>query len=348
MNKEALDQFVEKVSIDVAGAMGVLLAYLGDRLGLYKALAEKPMTSSELANATGCYERYVREWLSSNVAGGYVDYDPDGERFSLTQEKAHVLSAEGQPGCMSGLFQSVVSAYLDHERNLEVFESGEGIPWGDKNVCCFCGTERFFRPLYEASLIEQWLPALDGVVEKLSQGARVADVGCGHGRSTTLMASAYPASQFHGFDYHGPSIDHATNAAREANLEGNTAFAVADAQGFDNLGYDLITIFDALHDMGDPVGIARYMRSTLRPGGTLMVVEPRANDTLEANSFPPNQTMYAFSTLTCVPVSRSQPVGLALGAQAGPKRLTDVLLEAGFEHVRLAHESPGNIVLEAR
>lgn len=228
-----------------------------------------------------------------------------------------------------------------------MFRSGEGIPWGDKHACCFCGTERIFRPLYEASLVAEWIPALEGVEAKLQAGVSVADVGCGHGRSTRLMAEAFPNSTFYGFDYHGPSVEKAREQAAEAGLK-NIVFEVASAKDFPQRGYDLIAIFDALHDMGDPVGAARYVRSSLNPGGTFMLIEPRAGDHLEENFHPMGQAFYAFSTLTCTAVSKSQEVGLALGAQAGPARLSQVLSDAGFGKVRLAYTGDQNLVLEAQ
>ncbi len=347
INAEKLEALTEHVVGHAAGALGVLLAYIGDQLGLYRALAERPMTSQELSDSTGTTERYVREWLSSNAAGGYVEYDGQSGRFSMMPEQALVFAAEGRPGCMQGFFQSIVSAYLDEPENTKVFKTGEGIPWGDKNGCCFQGTERFFRPLYEASLLDEWIPSLEGVRQKLEEGGVVADVGCGRGLSTTLMAQAFPKSTFYGFDYHGPSIEAASQRAHESGVAGNTEFEVADAKTFGNRGYDLVAIFDALHDMGDPVGVARYVRSTLNPGGVFMLVEPRAGDRLEDNLHPLGQAFYGFSTLICTAVSRSQEVGLALGAQAGPGRLTKVLEDAGFERVRLACESDSNIVFEA-
>lgn len=348
IDPERLENLSVHVSNHTAGALGVLLAYIGDQLGLYRALAANgPMTSQDLADATGTNERYVREWLSANAAGEYVEYDGATDTFSMTPEQVLVFAAEGEPGCMQGFFQSVVSVYLDEPRNTEAFRTGDGIPWGERDVCCFCGTERFFRPMYAASLIDEWLPALHGIKERLEEGAVVADVGCGRGLSTVFMARAFPKSTFHGFDYHGPSIEEATKKARDAGVT-NTQFAIADAKSFPNHSYDLVAIFDALHDMGDPVGVARYVKSTLKVDGTFMLVEPRAGDKLEDNLHPMGQAFYAFSTLICTAVSRSQEVGLALGAQAGPRRLTQVLNEAGFSDTRLAAQSDANIVLEAR
>ncbi len=343
-----LEALAETVTQHAAGAMGVLLAYIGDQLGLYRALAESgPLTSDELADATKTSRRYVREWLSSNAAGGYVEYDAETGRFHQTPEQALVFAREGEPGCMQGFFQSIVSAYIDEPKNTEAFRTDAGIAWGDHNPCCFQGTERFFRPLYEASLIAEWIPALDGVRAKLEAGALVADVGCGRGLSTLLMAKEFPRSEFHGYDFHAPSIEAAREKAREAGLE-NTRFEVATAKETPKESYDLVAIFDALHDMGDPVGAASRVRDALAPSGTLMVVEPLAGDSLVDNLHPLGQAFYAFSTLICTPASKSQEVGLALGAQAGPKRLTDVLQQAGFGSVRVAAETGSNMVLEAR
>ncbi len=349
VDQDRLEELSTRVSEHLAGAMGVLLAHLGDELGLYGALSRiGPSTSRELADSAGADERYVREWLAANAAGGYVEYDGESGRFHMTPEQTLVFASDGSPGCMAGLFQSVTSAFMDHEKNKEVFRSGGGIPWGDRSPCCFCGTERFFRPLYEESLLADWIPALDGVAEKLSNGGRVADVGCGRGRSTVIMAGAFPNAQFFGFDYHAPSIEGAREIAANAGVEDNTVFEIADAKGFAKRDYDLVTVFDALHDMGDPVGIAHYIRSTMHPEGTLMLVEPLAGDRLEDNLHAAGQLLYGFSTIGCTAVSKSQEIGLALGAQAGPARLTQVLREAGFSDVRLAATSTMNIVLEAR
>jgi SAM-dependent methyltransferase len=342
-----LGELTEHVSNHAAGAMGVVMAYLGDKLGLYQALADGgPMSSHEVAAATGTSERYVREWLSSNAAGGYVQYDAASQKFHMTPEQTLVFARDGQPGCMQGIFQSIVAAYLDEPRNTEVFQSGEGIPWGDKNLCCFCGTERFFRPMYEANLLSNWIPALDGIQEKLQAGSVVADVGCGHGLSTTILAKAFPNSMFYGYDYHPPSIDKARDHAAAAGVS-NAFFDVAGAKDYPARDYDLVAIFDALHDMGDPVGVSRYVRDTLKDDGTFMLIEPMAADALEDNLHSGGQMFYAFSTLTCTAVSLSQEVGLALGAQAGPSRLSGVLQDAGFSNVRLACGEGTNLVLEA-
>ena len=349
VNKEKLEKLQGKVLSDIAGSLGLILAYMGDRLDLYSALVEiSPATSRELADSTGLAERYVREWLSANAAGGYIEYDAGAKKFSMTPEQAVIFAAEGHPHCMQGFFQAVVSAYLDEPKATAVFRSGEGVPWADHSSCLFCGTERFFRPMYAANLIDTWIPALEGVREKLKTGARVADVGCGHGSSTIIMAQAFPNSTIHGFDFHEPSIEHARARARDAGVASNTIFEVVPAKEYPGEGYDLVTIFDALHDMGDPVGASAHILKSLADGGTFMLVEPSAGDSLEENLHPLGQIYYAFSTMICTPASKSQEVGLALGAQAGEKRLTEVLREGGFTHVRRAAETPTNMVLEAR
>jgi len=313
-----LEELQGKVITDVAGSLGLLMAYMGDQLDLYSALAEIcPATSQELAKNTGLKERYVREWLSANAAGGYVEYDPAAQKFSMTPEQAVVFAAEGNPHCMQGFFQAVVSGYTDEPAATKAFRAGEGVPWGDHSTCLFCGTERFFRPI-------------------------------GHGSSTIIMAQAFPNSTFHGFDYHEPSIEHAKEHARAAGVANNTIFEVTTAKEYPGEKYELVAIFDALHDMGDPVGASKHIASTLAEGGTLMLVEPYAEDNLEDNSHPLGQIYYSFSTIICVPNSLSQEVGLALGAQAGEKRLTAVLHEGGLGHVRRAAETPTNMVLEAR
>lgn len=349
INQGALEQLQGKVIGDVAGALGLLMAYMGDKLDLYSALAEiSPATSKELADNTGMNERYLREWLSANAAAGYVNYDPATGRFAMSPEQAVVFAAEGHPACMQGFFQAVMSVYFDESKVVDVFRSGQGLPWSDHSPCLFCGTERFFRPMYAMNLINAWIPALEGVRAKLEAGARVADVGCGHGSSTILMAQAFPNSTFHGFDFHAPSIEHARERARAAGVAANTIFEVVTAKTYPGKHYDLVTIFDALHDMGDPVGAARHVADTLAPDGTLMLVEPFAGDSLEENLHPLGQIYYSFSTMVCVPASKSQEVGLGLGAQAGEKKLTEVLNAAGFSRVRRAAATPTNLVLEVK
>lgn len=343
-----LEQLIGKVIGDVAGAMGLLMSWLGDQAGLYRALERVgPATAEKIAEEADADPRYAREWLSANAALGYVTWDAASERFSLTPEQAAVFAHEGEPTCMQGFFQAVVSQYVTHETALDVLKSGRGRPWGEHSSCLFCGTDRFFRPGYMVNLVSNWIPALDGVEAKLKAGGKVADIGCGHGSSTLLMAEAYPASQVHGYDFHAPSIDWAHRKAADSGL-GNVRFETAVAKEIAEDGYDLACIFDALHDMGDPVGAARHVREMLKPGGTFMVVEPLAGDRLEENCHPLGGIFYGFSTVVCVPCSRAQEVGLGLGAQAGEKRLTEVLREAGFTSIRRAAETPTNMVLEAR
>ncbi len=349
VDQSKLEQLQGKVIGDVAGSLGLLMAYIGDKLDLYSALAEiSPATSQELADNTGMDERYLREWLSANTAGGYVNYDPVSGKFSLSPEQALVFAAEGHPACMQGFFQAVMSAFVDESKVTEVFRTGKGLPWSDHSPCLFCGTERFFRPMYAMNLIDSWIPALDGVREKLEAGAKVADIGCGHGSSTIIMAQAFPNSTFHGFDFHEPSIEHARERARAAGVASNTIFEVVTAKEYPGTNYDLVAIFDALHDMGDPVGAAKHIASSLSESGAFMLVEPFAEDNLVENRHPLGQIYYSMSTMVCVPASKSQEVGLGLGAQAGQKRLTEVLNEGGFSRVRRAAATPTNIVLEAK
>jgi len=341
-----VEELAGKVIGDVAGAMSLYMAYLGDQVGIFEALdGAGRLTPGQLADRLGTSEKYVHEWLGSVSAAGYVTFHPESGTFSLTPEQALVFAREGQPACMQGFFQAVVSQFESHEKAVETLRSGKGRPWSDQTQCCFCGTDRFFRPGYAASLTSEWIPALDGVEAKLKQGAKIADIGCGHGSSSILMAQAYPNSTVTGFDFHPPSIEAAKAKARAAGVE-NVRFEVASAQDYPGEGYDFACIFDALHDMGDPVGAAAHIRETLTEDGTFMLVEPMAGDSLGENLNPLGQIFYAFSTTVCTPASLAQEVGLGLGAQAGQKRLTEVLNEAGFTSVRRASETPTNMVLE--
>lgn len=343
-----LEALAGKVITDVAGAMGLLMAYLGDQAGVYAALAERgPLSSDALAETLGMNPKYVREWLGANTALGYVSYDPKTERYALSPEQTVVFASEGHPFCMQGFFQAVLSQMEAHEKALRTFKSGEGRPWGDQTACCFCGTDRFFRPGYAANLLSAWIPALDGVEAKLAAGADVADVGCGHGSSTVLMAKAFPNSTFHGFDFHAPSVEAARAKAKAEGLT-NVSFEVCAAKDMPGDAYDFVCIFDALHDMGDPVGAAARIRHALKPEGTFMLVEPLAGDSVADNLHPLGAIFYSFSTTVCTPNSLSQEVALGLGAQAGQKRLTEVLNQAGFTKVRRAAETMSNMVLEAR
>jgi SAM-dependent methyltransferase len=321
---------------------------IGDKLGLYQALASGPATPAELADRTSIHERYVTEWLAAQAASGYVSYDPDGGRFSLSEEQEFALAHEDNPVYLPGAFQVMVAAVKDEPKVTQAFRSGNGVGWHEHDPDLFAGTERFFRAGYAANLVASWIPALDGVKAKLEAGAQVADVGCGHGASTILMAQAWPHSSFIGFDYHQSSIERAQKAAAKAGVADRCRFEVATATAYPGAGYDLVAIFDALHDMGDPVGAAAHVRQTLALDGTFMLVEPYANDRLEDNLTPVGRAFYAASTLLCVPHSLSEPVGLALGAQAGEQRLREVATAAGFGRFRRAAQTPFNLVYEAR
>lgn len=343
-----LQELAGKVVGDIAGAMGVFMAYIGDQSGAYRAMREAgPMTVEELSAKTRLNPKYLHQWLGSNAAAGYVTYDAEGGRFSLSPEQAIVFAAEGHPACLQGFFQAIVSQYETNQEAVDTFISGRGRPWGDHSRCLFCGTDRFFRPGYAANLLDNWIPALDGVEEKLKAGAKIADIGCGHGSSTVLMAEAFPNSKIYGIDFHEPSIEEARKRAEAAGLT-NVEFIVAKAQDYPGEGFDFACIFDALHDMGDPVGAARHIRETLRPDGTFMLVEPLAGDSMAENLHPIGQIFYGFSTTVCTPASLAQEVGLGLGAQAGEKRLTGVLRQAGFQNIRRATQTDTNMVLEVR
>ncbi len=341
-----VEELAGKVVGDVAAALSLYMAYLGDQTGVFDAMdGEGRMTLDQIAAKTGQNPKYLHEWLGSVCAAGYVTYHADDDTFSLSPEQALVMAREGQPACMQGFIMAVVSQYEDHKKSTDTFRTGGGRPWGDHSECLFCGTDRFFKPGYAANLIDAWIPSLDGVSEKLEQGAKVADIGCGHGSSTILMAKAYPKSHFVGIDFHPPSIEEARRKAHAEGLE-NVEFSVATAQDYPGNGFDFACIFDALHDMGDPVGAAKHVRESLKEDGTFMLVEPMAGDSMAENMNPLGQIFYAFSTTVCTPNSLSQDVGLGLGAQAGEKRLTEVLNEAGFANVRRAAETPTNMVLE--
>src|SRR3954453_10278227 len=349
IDERKLEQFMGQFVQDMGAAATAPLVVIGDKLGLYKAMADgEPVTPGELAARTGCRERYLREWLCQQAASGYVEYDAAGGAFRLPPEQALALAHDDSPAFIPGAFQLVAAIVKDEPHIAERFRSGEGFGWHEHEHDLFEGTERFFRPGYLANLVEAWLPSLDGVVAKLEAGAHVADIGCGHGASTILMAKAYPRSTFVGSDYHEGSVEVARRAAERAGVADRVTFAVASAKAFGGGPYDLVCVFDALHDMGDPVGAARHVRSQLAGDGTWMVVEPFAGDALEDNLNPVGRVFYAGSTMLCTPASLSQEVGLALGAQAGEKRLTEVLDAGGFSRVRRCAETPFNIVLEVR
>lgn len=344
-----LEAFVGQAVTDMGAAISGLLLHLGDRLGLYKAMAGAgPITSAELAQRTGTTERYVREWLGNQAAGGYVVYDPAERTYLLPAEQAMVLADGDSPVFLAGAFETIASCYADHDVFVDAFRTGAGVGWHAHDERLFSGVVRLFRPGYAAYLVDGWLPALDGVVDKLRAGARVADIGCGQGASSIIMAQAFERSTFAGFDIHEPSIRAARQAAAEAGVHHRSTFAVATAKDLPGEGYDLVCLFDALHDMGDPVGAARRIRQVLAPDGTLLLVEPNAGDALEENLNPVGRTYYGLSTVICTPGSLAQEVALGLGAQAGQRQLTAVLHEAGFTRVRRATETPLNIILEAK
>jgi SAM-dependent methyltransferase len=349
IDEAKLNAFVGQAVLDMGAAISGLLLHIGDRLGLYKAMAGAgPITSATLAQRTGTTERYVREWLGNQASGGYVVYDPADGTYELPAEQAMVVADEDSPVFLGGAFETIASCYADADVFVEAFRTGAGVGWHEHDHRLYSGVVRFFRPGYAAHLVGEWLPALDGVVEKLRSGASVADVGCGLGASTIIMAQAFERSTFAGFDIHDVSIEAARKAAREAGVNQRAKFDVASAKDFPGQGYDLVCLFDALHDMGDPVGAARRIRQALAPDGTLLLVEPNAGDALEQNLNPVGRIYYGLSTVICTPGSLAQEVGLGLGAQAGERRLAAVLREAGFSHVRRATETPFNIILEAR
>jgi 2-polyprenyl-3-methyl-5-hydroxy-6-metoxy-1,4-benzoquinol methylase len=346
---EKLMQFVFRAVDEVGATLNAALVVMGDKLGLYRALAGTAgLTPAELAGRTGTAERYVREWLNAQAAGGFVSYDPAGGRYSLPPEQTVALTDPDSPAYLPGFFQIALGSVIDSPRIVEKARTGDGFGWHEHVHDVHEGCERFFRPGYNAHLIAEWLPALDGVVEKLERGALVADVGCGHGASAILMAKAFPNSTFVGSDYHDGSIDTARRRAEETGIADRVRFEVAPATAYTGTGYDLVTMFDCLHDMGDPVGAANHVRSTLEPDGTWMIVEPNAGDRVEDNLNPVGRAYYAFSTLLCTPASLSQEVGLALGAQAGEARIRNVVEAGGFSRFRRVAETPFNLVLEAR
>lgn len=346
---DKLHAFMGKMVGDMGAAISASLVVLGDHLGLYKALHDHgPTTSVDLARATKLNERLIREWLAAQAAAEYITYDAKSGKFSLSPEQAMVFADEDSPVFMAGGFELLSAAFKDEPKVMKAFQNGLGLGWHEHDVCLFRATERFFRPGYNANLTSSWIPALDGVEAKLKAGAKVADVGCGHGASTVLMAQAYPQSSFSGFDYHGPSIERAKQAAIAAGVGERTDFETASAQTYPGDGYDLVCIFDALHDMGDPVGAAAHIRKSLKPDGTWLLVEPFAHDDLADNLNPIGRMFYGASTMVCTPASQSQDVGLALGAQAGEGRLRKVAEEAGFTRFRRATETPFNMVFEVR
>ncbi|WP_328460210.1 methyltransferase domain-containing protein [Actinoplanes sp. NBC_00393] len=348
VNEAKLMEFVHKFVGDVAATISAGGVVIGDRLGLYRALAEGPALPDEVAGRTGTAPRYVEEWLRGQAAGGYIEYDAASGRYSLTEEQAFALTDPNGPIFAPGAFELALGALRAEPQITEAFRTGDGIGWHEHDGSVFTGCERFFRPGYSAHLIAEWLPALDAVEEKLRAGARVADLGCGHGASTVLMAQAYPASNFTGSDYHAESLDRARKQVSEAGLAGRVQFEQAGAQTFGGGPYDLVTTFDALHDMGDPLGAARRVRSQLAPDGTWMIVEPAAGASLSDNLNPIGRAYYSFSTFLCVPNALSQEGGYSLGAQAGEEPIRRLVTDAGFTRFRRVAENPFNIVYEAR
>jgi SAM-dependent methyltransferase len=349
IDEAKLEAFMGQAVSDMGANISAPLMVIGERLGLYKAMAGAgPISSEELAGKTGVAERSVREWLRNQAAGGYVAYDADSDRYTLPDEQALALADEDSPFYILGAYELIASLYADEDRITEAFRSGEGMGWHEHDKRLFRGTERFFRPGYKAHLVAEWIPALDGVQEKLERGAQVADIGCGHGASTVIMAEAFPNSEFFGFDYHEDSIARAREAAERAGVADRTTFAVASAKDYPGQDYDLVCVFDCLHDMGDPVGASAHIRDSLAEDGTWMIVEPFAGDSVAENLNPVGRVFYGASTVICTPASLDQEVGLALGAQAGEARLAEVIEEGGFSTVRRATETPFNLVLEAR
>lgn len=348
INMEKLNAFIGQFVSDLGASVHAGMVVIGEKLGLYKALAEGPMTVSALAGRTQTDERYLREWLASQAAGGYVTYDDSTNQFSLTEEQAFTLANEDSPAYLPGAFELALGSLAAVPRIAESFRSGAGMGWHEHDDGVFHGCEKFFRPGYAANLVNMWIPSLTDVKAKLEAGARVADVGCGKGASTLLLAKAFPNSEFFGFDYHDKSIEAARESARKAGVAGRVTFEVAKAKEFPGKNYDLVAVFDCLHDMGDPIGAAAHVRRSLAKDGTWMIVEPYANDKFKDNLNPVGRVYYSFSTLLCTPCSRSQEVGLCLGAQAGEARIGEVVSAAGFSRFRRAAETPFNIVYEAR
>jgi 2-polyprenyl-3-methyl-5-hydroxy-6-metoxy-1,4-benzoquinol methylase len=349
IDEQELHAYLGRFVTDLGATVQAANVVIGDKLGLYKALATAgPTSPADLASLTHTAERYVEEWLRGQAAGGYVSYDPATGRYWLDEIQAFTLTGEDNPFFLPGAFQLATAAVRDEPAITEAFRTGDGVGWHEHNPEVFHGCERFFRPGYNAHLVADWLPACDGVVERLRQDAKVADIGCGHGASTVIMARAFPRSDFHGFDYHGASIQQAAKAAAELDVAGRVTFETATAKDFPGTGYDLVTSFDCLHDMGDPVGAAAHVLAGLGPDGTWLIVEPYANDRVEDNLNPVGRAYYNFSSLLCVPNSLSQEGGVALGAQAGEAAIREVVTRAGFSRFRRVAETPFNLVYEAR
>jgi 2-polyprenyl-3-methyl-5-hydroxy-6-metoxy-1,4-benzoquinol methylase len=348
IDEDKLHELLGKFVNDFGATFHAAMVVIGDKLGLYKGLLLGPMTSKELAEKTGTTERYVREWLASQAAGGYVSYDASSGKYSLSEEQAFAMTDEGGPVFLPGAFEAAVAAVKAEPKIAEAFKTGNGVGWHEHDPGLFRGTERFFRPGYASNLVSSWIPSLDGVEAKLKAGARVADVGCGHGASTILMAEAFPASHFVGFDYHTRSIDYARQKAAKVGVSDRVKFEVAKAKEYPGEDYDFVTFFDCLHDMGDPQGAAAHVLESLSKDGTWMIVEPFANDDVAENLNPVGRAFYGASTLICTPASLSQEVGLGLGAQAGEARIRQVVTGGGFSRFRRASQTPFNLIFEAR
>lgn len=349
IDSDKLNVLLGQAVHDMGAALHAALIVIGDRLGLYRAMADgNPVTSAQLAERTGTAERYIREWLNANAASKYLEYQPDSQTYSMTPEQAFILGMDDTPVHLPGFFHMVASCMKDEDKLVETFRTGKGFGWHEHEKGLFEGCERFFRPNYLANLTASWIPALDGVEEKLRRGGRIADVGCGHGASTILMAQAYPASEFKGFDYHAASLDRARQQAEKAGVADRVTFELAPAKSFPGSDYDLVAFFDCLHDMGDPAGAASHVRQALASDGTWMIVEPFAGNDVSANLNPVGRIYYSASTVICVPASLSQEVALGLGAQAGEPKIREVVTAGGFTRFRRAAETPFNLVFEAR
>jgi SAM-dependent methyltransferase len=349
IDPDKLNALLGQAVQDMGAAMQAPLIVIGDKLGLYRAMGDgEPVTPAQLAQRTGTAERYIREWLNANAAGKYVEYDAANGTYFMSPEQSLALAQEDTPIHLPGFYHMLASLMKDEEKITKIYRTGKGMAWHEHEKGLFEGCERFFRPTYLANLVSGWIPALEGVEARLKAGARVADIGCGHGASTLLMAKAYPKSQFFGFDYHGPSIETARKKAKAAQVSDRVTFQVAPSKGFPGTGYDLVAFFDCLHDMGDPAGAARHVRESLAPRGTWMIVEPFAHDEVAQNLNPIGRIMYSASATVCVPCSLSQEVALGLGAQAGPANIEKVVRDGGFTCFRKATETPFNMVFEAR
>ena len=349
LDPDKLNTLLHRAVLDMGAAMQSALIVIGDRLGLYRAMGDcLPVTAAELAQRTGTHERYVREWLNANAAGGYVEYDAAADTYAMTPEQSFAMAQDDSAVHLPGYYHMLASCMKDEEKLTDIFRTGKGFGWHEHEKGLFEGCERFFRPTYLANLTSSWIPSLNGVEAKLKAGARVADIGCGHGASTLLMAQTYPNSEFFGFDYHDASIAAASKKAAEAGCADRVHFEVAPAKSYPGKGYDFVACFDCLHDMGDPAGASAHVLQSLASNGTWMIVEPIAGDDIASNMNPIGRIYYSASTVFCVPASRSQEVGLGLGAQAGEKNIRKVVTDGGFTHFRRAAETPFNMVFEAR